>query len=155
MDEVSIARCLEDLKQEDEAVRQRATETLWRIWFEQKGDAGLERLQRAQLLFDSGKITAAEAMLTKTIQDYPDFAEAWNRRAVLYYLRHESEKSRSDCEEVVRLNPVHFGAWHGLGLCQAALGNYRDAIAAFQKALDLQPYASVNQKLILECTMHL
>jgi tetratricopeptide (TPR) repeat protein len=64
-------------------------------------------------------------------------------------------KSRSDCERVVELNPNHFGAWHGLGLCHAALGNYADAIAAFRKALEIQPYALVNQQLILECTTRL
>lgn len=155
MDEVSIAQYLEDLKNEDERVRQRATEALWRIWFGQKGDLGLELLRRAQICLESGNATEAEAILTTTIQNQPDFAEAWNRRAVLYYMRREYEKSRADCEQVVKLNGFHFGAWHGLGLCQAALGNYRDAIAAFQKALLIQPYATANQKLILECTMYL
>ncbi|MDY6781923.1 MAG: tetratricopeptide repeat protein [Cyanobacteriota bacterium] len=154
MDEVS-ARCLKDLKNEDESVRQRATETLWRIWFAQKGDLGLELLRRAQIFLETGKATEAETLLTTTIQTQPDFAEAWNRRAVLYYMQHEYEKSRSDCEEAIRLNPVHFGAWHGLGLCQAALGNYSSAIAAFQEALLIQPYATANKKLILECTMYL
>jgi tetratricopeptide (TPR) repeat protein len=97
----------------------------------------------------------AEALLTEIIEDNPTFAEARNRRAVLYYLLGEYEKSCSDCLQVVQLNQFHFGAWHGLGLSHAALGNYQDAIAAFRKALKIQPYAVVNQKLILECTMKL
>lgn len=155
MDETSVVKCLEDLKHEDERVRQQATESLWRHWFRQKGDLGLELLRRAQSFAESGDLAEAEAVLTATLQNQPDFAEAWNRRAVLYYARREYEKSRSDCERAVQLNPVHFGAWHGLGLCQAALGNYALAIAAFRKALEIQPYATVNQKLILECTMRL
>jgi len=42
-----------------------------------------------------------------------------------------------------------------MGLCHAAMGNYRAAIRAFRQALEIQPYALVNQKLILECTARL
>ena len=97
----------------------------------------------------------AETLLTKLLEDQPDFAEAWNRRAVLYYLLGEYRKSIDDCLEVLELNPIHFGALHGLGLCYVALGEYRSAIQTFRKALEIQPYALVNQKLILECTAQL
>lgn len=155
MNEQLINALLEDLKNPDEDVRNQATEELWRIWFQQKGQYGFERLERSQTLFTTGDVKQAEALLTQLIDDLPDFAEAWNRRAVLYYLLGEYQKSRADCLEVLKLNPVHFGALHGLGLCYAALGQYRAAIQAFRKALAIQPYALVNQKLILECTARL
>ncbi|MBE9126346.1 MULTISPECIES: tetratricopeptide repeat protein [unclassified Coleofasciculus] len=155
MSEPSINSLLENLKNADETVRKQATAQLWRIWFYQKGIAGVELLERAQLLLELGEMAQAEALLTKVIQDLPDFAEAWNRRAVLYYTLKQYEKSRDDCEQVIKLNPVHFGALHGLGLCHAALGNYTAAIQGFRKALEIQPYALINQKLILECTTRL
>ncbi len=74
---------------------------------------------------------------------------------MIYYTLREYEKSRDDCLEVLKLNPIHFGALHGLGLCYAALGNYSAAIQSFRKALEIQPYALVNQKLLLECTARL
>ncbi|ACK68645.1 Tetratricopeptide TPR_2 repeat protein [Gloeothece citriformis PCC 7424] len=152
MDDSTLDKLLQDLKDQNEAVRDAATAELWRIWFTQKGELGLELLNRAQFLLEMGQSDQAEATLTQIIHNYPDFAEAWNRRAVLYYLQKCYEQSKQDCEQVIRLNPHHFGAWHGLGLCQAALGNYTKAIEAFRKALDIQPYALINQKLILECT---
>ena len=155
MDKLFIDRLLQNLKDPDENIRAEATAELWHIWFEQKGAFGLELLKRAQLLLEAEEITQAEEILTKTINTQPDFAEAWNRRAVLYYTQGQFDKSKDDCEQVVKLNPVHFGAWHGLGLCHAALGDYQAAIAAFRKALEIQPYALVNQKLILECTARL
>lgn len=151
----TISQLLEKLRDEDATVRQYATAQLWRLWFQQKGMWGLEQLRRAQKLVDQGNFQQAEALLTAVITDNPTFAEARNRRAVLYYLLGEYEKSRDDCLKVVQLNQFHFGAWHGLGLCHVALGDYRDAIAAFRKALKIQPYALVNQKLILECTAKL
>jgi tetratricopeptide (TPR) repeat protein len=65
------------------------------------------------------------------------------------------QKAIKDCEMVLQLNPVHFGALHGLGLSYAAVGDYRAAIAAFRQALEVQPYSLINQKLILECTARL
>ncbi len=155
MNEQLIKALLEDLKNPDENVRNQATDELWRIWFHQKGQYGLELLERSQTLFTVGDVKQAEALLTELIKDQPDFAEAWNRRAVLYFVLGEYKKSQADCQQVIKLNPVHFGALHGLGLCHAALGEYRAAIQAFRKALEIQPYALANQKLILECTARL
>ena len=151
----SIKLLLEDLKNPDETVRDRATGELWRIWFQQKGIYGLELIERSQILLDSGEIAQAEAVLTKLIHDQPDFAEAWNRRAFLYYAIGEFQRCLKDCQMVVKLNPVHFGALHGMGLCYAAMGEHLEAIKAFRQALEIQPYALVNQKLILECTAQL
>lgn len=155
MDFLSINSLLEDLKNPDQAVRQQATRKIWQIWFQQKGIYGLEKIDHSQKLLDKGEIAAAEAALTELITEQPDFAEAWNRRAFLYYSIGNYQKSLTDCQQVVQINPVHFGALHGMGLCYAALGRYGEAILAFQRALDIQPYSLVNQKLILECTLRL
>jgi tetratricopeptide (TPR) repeat protein len=155
MDNSAINLLLEDLKDPDEAVRERATQDLWRIWFQQKGIYGLEILGQSQALLETGEHAEAEAILTDLVQDQPDFAEAWNRRAVIYYLQGEYRKSLADCQQAIALNPVHFGALHGMGLCYAALGEYVAAIQAFRQALEIQPYALVNQRLILECTARL
>jgi tetratricopeptide (TPR) repeat protein len=155
MKDSSIARLLEDLKNPDETVRQEATAELWRIWFYQKGVLGFELLQRSQMFLNAGAITDAETMLNQVIADMPDFAEAWNRRAVLYYILKQYRRAIADCQMAIQLNPFHFGALHGLGLCYTALGDYRDAIKAFRKALEIQPYAVENQRLILECTAKL
>lgn len=155
MKDSSIKRLLEDLKNPLEEVRNQATSELWEIWFNQKGMLGLELLRRSQVLLEEGEIERAEEILTEVIDTQPDFAEAWNRRAVLYYTTGQYQKALTDCLEVINLNPVHFGALHGLGLSYAALGKYIEAIQAFRKALEIQPYALINQKLILECTARL
>lgn len=155
MDSSSISSLLEDLKHSDALVREQATKKLWRIWFQQKGMYGLEKIDQSQKLLDAGEITEAEVMLTQLIQEQPDFAEAWNRRAFLYCSMGEYQKSLADCQMVIQINPVHFGALHGIGLCYAALGKYAKAIKAFKRALEIQPYSLVNQKLILECTFRL
>ena len=96
-----------------------------------------------------------EILLTQLIKEQPDFAEAWNRRGFLYYTTGDYQKSLTDCNVVIQINPVHFGALHGIGLCEVAQGKYRQAIQAFSRALEIQPYSLVNQRLVLECTLRL
>lgn len=155
MNDSRIGALLEDLKNPNEVVRDHATEELWRIWFEQKGMLGLEIIRRAQMMLEVGDGEGAEETLTTLIKAQPDFAEAWNRRAVLYYVQGRYRQAIADCEMAIRLNPVHFGALHGLGLCYAALSNYKAAVVAFHQALEIQPYSLVNQRWILECTARL
>lgn len=155
MEKASIEQLLESLKNPDRDIRLKATEMLWQRWFEQKGAIGLELLRRAVLSLNAGDFATSEALLTDIIETQPDFAEAWNRRAVLYYIEKKFDLSKSDCERVIELVPYHFGAWHGLGLCNAALGKYLEAIQAFRQAMEIQPYSLENQKLIFECTARL
>ncbi|MFQ4139465.1 tetratricopeptide repeat protein [Nodosilinea sp. PGN35] len=155
MDDATLEVLLQSLKQEDEYQRELASAALWQRWFYQKGEVGNQRLQDAQALTDSGRLEAAERLLSTLVSELPDFAEAWNRRAVLYFVQHRYREAMADCEQVIKLVPYHFGALHGLGLCHAALGQYGAAIQAFRQALGVQPYALVNQRLILECTAQL
>jgi tetratricopeptide (TPR) repeat protein len=151
----SVQKLLDDLKSPDQLTRDQATQALWQNWFAQKGALGLQRLNVAQQLIEVAQYSQAKAVLDQLILDMPDFAEAWNRRAVLHFVQYQYQAAIDDCLEVIRLNPVHFGALHGLGFCYAALEDYRAAIQYFREALLIQPYSLANQRLMLECTARL
>ncbi len=155
MNQNLIDKLLLDLKSSDANIRERATSQLWRIWFWEKGKIPLEQIEESERLQSEGDTAAAAAILDELVEALPDFAEAWNRRAVLLFVTQNYDRAIDDCEMVLKLNPVHFGALHGLGLCHAALGNYSAAISAFRSALEIQPYAIENQRLLLECTARL
>ena len=59
MDELSVKALLEHLKNSDESVRDRATTELWRSWFHQKGDYGMQILRRSQVSLDAGDVRRA------------------------------------------------------------------------------------------------
>jgi tetratricopeptide (TPR) repeat protein len=155
MNQNLIDKLLLDLKSSDLNIRERATTQLWRIWFWEKGKIPLEQIEESEKLIAEGNIAAATVILNNLVDALPDFAEAWNRRAVLNFVSHNYYHAIADCEMAIELNPVHFGALHGLGLSHAALGNYSAAIRAFRSALEIQPHAIENQRLILECTARL
>ncbi len=145
------AEWLRQLHSANPEVRSDATEKLWRLWFGAAGPKNERELIRAERLREMGEFNAAETILNRIIDAERDFAEAWNRRATLRYLRHQYDASASDCNMAVQLEPNHFGAWHGLGLCLMNQQRYADAIAAFRRALEIQPFAQTNWDLIAEC----
>ena len=155
MDPKQVERLLASLKASDTRERDRASAALWHTWFHQKGAYGAQQLMTAQTLFEQGQTQQAETLLDSIIEAQPDFIEAWNRRAVLRFTQKHYWRAIADCQHVVEKVPYHFGALHGLGLSHRAVGNYIAAIQAFRQALEVQPYATVNQRLILECTTQL
>lgn len=135
----------------DPHIREHATERLWQIYFGAAGPVAEIRLLQAEQAVESGMYDTAEEWLDDLIRDFPNFAEAWNRRATMYYLVKNYLASLADCEVTTRLEPKHFGAWHGMGLNYLALGKYDSAARAFRRALDIQPFAEVNQQLLAQC----
>jgi len=127
------------LRDDDDVVRVLAERSLWRVW-SRSGDPdidvlfeqGVEDMQR-------GDAAAAISVFTKIIEKKPDFAEGWNKRATVYYLIGEYQKSLRDCDEVVKRNPEHFGALAGYGQIYLALDDPERALEYFQRALRVNP----------------
>ncbi len=84
---------------------------------------------------------AAEAIkaFTLVIKNKPDFAEGWNKRATIYYSVGEYEKSLHDCDEVMKRNPLHFGALSGYGLIYVQMNQPELALDYFKRALAINP----------------
>ena len=61
------------------------------------------------------------------------------------------EQSVADCKRVVALNPNHFGAWQGMGLCQLQLGEVEAAIKSLRAALKINPYDRNLRETLRRC----
>ncbi len=130
---------VEALRDPDPLVRALAEHSVWQVW-SRSGDPGVDRLfQRGVEEMNQGDADAAIETFSGIIQQKPDFAEGWNKRATLYYLIGEYGKSLADCEEVIRRNPLHFGALSGFGMIFIRLGKPEQALHYFQRALAVNP----------------
>jgi tetratricopeptide (TPR) repeat protein len=129
----------ERLRDESGLVRSYAEQGLWLLWT-RSGDAATDRqMAQAGDLMGSGELDKAVALLTGIIGKKPEFAEAWNRRATVYYLAGQYARSIADCNEVLKRNPRHFGALSGLGQIHMKLEQYDQALAWFRRALEVNP----------------
>jgi tetratricopeptide (TPR) repeat protein len=69
--------------------------------------------------------------------------QGFNKRATVLYLLQRYPEAIADCERVLALNPHHFGAASGMGLCHWSLKQTGEALAAFERALDIHPGLAV------------
>jgi tetratricopeptide (TPR) repeat protein len=137
-----VPRLVEALRDPDDLVRAYAEQSLWQVW-SRSGDPAVDTLFQLGLeQMNQRDADAAIETFSQVIQKKPDFAEGWNKRATLYYLVGEYEKSLADCEEVIRRNPVHFGALSGFGMIYLELGKPEQALHYFQRALAVNPNLS-------------
>ncbi len=130
---------LTQLGNEDPLISELAEHALWTIWFRSGCDGANEQLAMGVRALGDKRLEAAVEHFNKAIAMKPDFAEAFNQRAITYYLSEEWHKSLADCQRAAELMPCHFGAWAGQGHCYAHLGQLPEAIASYQKALAIHP----------------
>ncbi len=134
-----VATLVGALRDPDEVVRALAEHSLWDVW-SRSGDADVDSLFQIGIEQMSQRDAAAAiATFSEIIRKRPEFAEGWNKRATIYYLVGEYEKSLADCEEVVKRNSVHFGALSGFGMIYLQLGKPDKALEYFQRALQVNP----------------
>jgi tetratricopeptide (TPR) repeat protein len=138
------------LRDPDEVVRRLAEHSLWQVW-SRSGDPEIDALFTLgveQMSLRQGP--AAVAIFTRIIERKPEFAEGWNKRATVYYLMGEYEKSLADCDEVMKRNPDHFGALSGYGQIYLRLQQPERALPYFERALAVNPNMDGVAQLIEE-----
>ena len=145
-----IPLLVEALRDTDSTVRAIAEESLWQVW-SRSGDPEGDRLfQQGLDQMNQQDFDEAIETFSQIIRKMPSFAEGWNKRATLYYLIGEYEKSLADCEEVIRRNPVHFGALSGFGLNYLQLRKPESALDYFERALAVNPNLTQIQAVVEE-----
>ncbi|MHC4089620.1 MAG: tetratricopeptide repeat protein [Planctomycetota bacterium] len=127
------------LQHDDAVVAAVAEHALWRIWFRAGPDDACRDTKRAACLIARQRYQEAIDLLNEVTADAPDLAEAYNQRAIAYYLSDRHLEAIADFRRTVRLNPTHFAALAGMGHCFLHLGQYQRALEAYRAALDIHP----------------
>ena len=112
---------------------------IWQIWLE-SGDEELDhRMREGIFALNRRDFETALRAFDTIINTAPEYAEGWNKRATLYWLMGELEKSIDDIERTLELEPRHFGALSGLGMIRKAQKRPADAIDEYEQALEIYP----------------
>lgn len=135
-DSTALAKLLFD---SDLAARAAAEAALWKVW-SRSGDARIDKLYaRGVREMNSGAAEEAVATFSEIIRLKPEFAEGWNKRATVLFFSGRLHESLSDCDEVIKRNPIHFGALAGYGQIYSGLADAEKALEYFEKALVINP----------------
>jgi len=124
----------------DEASARAIEERIWVVWIASGSDTCNLLMSRVKDASDDKDYDLAIKLLDAVIAIKPDYVEAWNRRATVYYLKQDYAHSLADIAEVLAREPRHFGALSGLGMILQEIGDDKDALNAYRKALAIDPH---------------
>jgi len=113
---------------------------IWSVWMVSGSDTCNLLMSRVKAATDEKDYDLAIKLLDAVIELRPNYVEAWNRRATLYYLKQDYAHSLADIAEVLAREPRHFGALSGLGLILQDIGDDKHALEAYRKALAIDPH---------------
>lgn len=125
-----------------------AEDRIWSLWMTHRNAAAARVLDLATDDIAARRFDIADTRLTRLLRSCPDFAEAWNKRATLYYMLGRDEESIADIRRALQLEPRHFGALAGFGEICLEHGDSEAALIGFYAALRLHPHL---QEVIKTC----
>ncbi|MFO1349932.1 MAG: hypothetical protein U1F68_04315 [Gammaproteobacteria bacterium] len=128
------------LKASRDMVESRALETqIWEIWSDSGRLDVNEMMKRGVDAMIGRRLDEALVIFNQIVQILPNFAEGWNKRATVFYLKNDYADSVKDVQRTLSLEPRHFGAISGMGLIFMETGDDVGAVKAFEDVLKLYP----------------
>ena len=116
-------------------------EEVWDAWLVSGSPTVDVLMQRGLEYQESENLEAARDAFDRAIAILPDYAEAWNRRAVLFFTEGRYDEAIADLETTLAREKRHFGAWIGLAMIFESIERPEAAKLAYEKALEIHPHA--------------
>ena len=124
----------------DETSAKAIEERIWAVWIQSGSDTCDLLMTRVKAAMEDKDYDLAIRLLDSIIAIKPGYVEAWNQRATVYYLKDDYPHAIADIAEVLAREPRQFGALAGLGLMLQEIGDDKDALDAYRKALTIDPH---------------
>ena len=113
---------------------------IWDIWHKHPNNIKLtDKLEFGIELMNYGNYDYAIEVFSNVITTDPEWSEAWNKRATVFFLTNQYKKSLNDIEKVLNIESRHFGALSGQARIYIKLQEYEKAIISLKKALKFYP----------------
>lgn len=123
----------------DDVTAKAIEERIWALWVVSRSDTTNLLMTRVKTALDAQDTDLAIKLLDAIVKIKPNYIEAWNRRATLYYMKKDYGHSLADIREVLKREPRHFGALSGLGLIMQDIGDDKQALEVYRRALAVYP----------------
>lgn len=113
---------------------------IWDVWMDHPHRGAAAALEAATRDIAARRYDIAETRLTLLLRHAPGFAEAWHKRAALYYLLGRDDECLRDIARTLELEPRHFAAMLHFAEILLGAGASAEARFTFRAALSLHPH---------------
>ena len=124
----------------DEASAKNIEDRIWAVWLTSGSDTCNLLMTRVKAAIDGENYDLAVRLLDAIIEIRPKYVEAWNRRATVFFLKKDYGSALADLRQVLAREPRHFGALSGLGAIMLDVGDEKNALDAYRRALAIDPH---------------
>ena len=151
-DQENLNQLFKKLKKENNQNIARSIEDkIWELWTTHNSDNSLTQMMNyGTILMNNRNYDEANRIFTKIINEDPNWAEGWNKRATVYYYQKKYKLSQADIDKVIELENRHFGALSGQGMVQIKLDNLEKALDSYKKVLEIYPSNKTAKTLVDE-----
>ncbi len=114
---------------------------IWNIWYEVDDPKVIEYFEKGIQAMNIRNYPLAIKFFNNLIEEDPNFAEGWNKRATVHFMMGNFDESMQDIIKTLELEPRHFGALDGMGLIFIHQGQFQQAIDVYDKMLEIFPFS--------------
>jgi tetratricopeptide (TPR) repeat protein len=135
---------------EDERQAQPITQAIERLWLFADSDTIGVLMDRSVRAVADKNLDLALRFLDAVVDLAPDYAEGWNRRAYVHYLKNDVERMVGDLRRCLALEPNHYRAMDGLAQVLRETGQKKAALKAYERLIEIHPNANGAQDAVKE-----
>ncbi len=146
------ARLFEALKDAPTEQAGRALENeIWKFWMAEGPTPEIRRdVAEAMRARDGYNFDKALDILNGVVAVAPDYAEGWNQRAFIHFLKGSLDRSLEDIDRALELEPMHFAAYSGRAIILMQQGRMQLGQRALREAIAIHPWIKERHMLIPE-----
>ena len=119
--------------------RAAAEQRIWEVWCTHDDVDATDAMANVLQALSVNDLVEADSRLDDMIRTWPEWAEAWNKRATLRFVQERYDESLADILRTLELESRHFGAISGFGQICLRTRDPESAIIAFEQALQINP----------------
>lgn len=124
----------------NELAAQPIRQALWKLWATAPDDAAQALLDRGMSARGSYDFLGAIEAFDRLVEYCPDYAEGYNQRAFVNFLREDFEPALKDLDLALERSPNHVAALSGKALTLMGLGRADEAQDVLREAIKLNPW---------------
>ena len=132
----------------DERAARRLSQDMWALWADAPDEAAQALLDEGMSRRASYDFLGALEALDKLVDYCPAYAEGYNQRAFVNFLRQNFAPALEDLDRALALSPRHIAALSGKALTLMGLGRDAEAQDVLRSALELNPW--LNERHLLK-----
>lgn len=128
----------------------RTEEAIWRMWVDHPDPQVRETLALGMRQRDSYEWDRAIETFSQVILADPQYAEGWNQRAFIHFLKEDLDAALADLNRTLELEPRHFGALSGKAMILMRTDRFDEGQQILRQAVALHPYLKERGMLVAQ-----